>query len=183
MSEDRNGKTYSLDVCSQCKLICCQEANPPLTPNRKKIISNYVKEHRIPVQNLFAGEEYSHPATDSNGICVFYNKENRKCQVHTVKSETCRAGPVTFDINLKTGKVEYYLKKGEICLFAQILYENKEQFKQHLEAAKAEILRLICELDENALRAILKIPEPQTFKVGEDDLPKEVAAKLKVELP
>ncbi|MCJ7763290.1 YkgJ family cysteine cluster protein [Candidatus Bathyarchaeota archaeon] len=178
MSEDRNGKTYSFDVCSQCKLICCQDANPPLTLNRKKILREYVKEQKVPVQTLFAGEEYSHPAADANGICVFYNKETRNCRVHPVKPETCRAGPVTFDINLKTRKVEFYLKKNEICALAQTLYENKEPFREHLEVAKAEILRLICELDAEALKTILKIPEPQTFKIDENELPKEVIKKL-----
>ena len=178
MSEDRNGRTYSFDVCSQCKLICCQDANPPLTFNRKKMLIEYVKEQKISVKTLFAGEEYSHPSGDAQGICVFYNKETRKCRVHPVKPETCRAGPITFDINLKTRKVEFYLKKGEICAFAQVLYENKELLGKHLEAAKLEILRLICELDADALKTILKIPEPQTFKIDEHELPKEVIVNL-----
>ena len=178
MSEDRNGKTYSLDVCSQCKLICCQDADPPLTLNRKKILTEYVKEQKVPVKPLFAGEEYAHPATDARGICVFYNKESRKCRVHPVKPETCKAGPITFDINLKTRQVEFYLKKGEICAFAQVLYGSKELLGKHLEAAKSEILRLICELDADALKTILKIPEPQTFKIDECELPKEVIKKL-----
>jgi uncharacterized protein len=178
MSEDRNGKTYSFDVCSQCNRICCQDANPPLTLNRKKSLTEYVKEQKVPVKTLFAGEEYSHPAGDAQGICFFYNKETRKCSVHPVKPETCRAGPITFDINLKTRQVEFYLKKGEICAFAQVLYGNKELLGKHLEAAKSEILRLICELDVAALKTILKIPEPQTFKISEYELPKEVIKKL-----
>jgi Fe-S-cluster containining protein len=178
MSEDRNGKTYSFDVCSECKLICCQDANPPLTLSRKEILTKYVTEQNLPVETLFAGEEYAHPATDDHGICVFFDKGTRRCQVHAVKPETCRAGPITFDINLQTRKVEFYLKKGSICAFAQVLYDDKEHFKQHLEAAKPEIMRLICELDADALHAILKIPEPETFKVDENELPKEVAEKL-----
>jgi len=179
LPEDRNGKTYSFDVCSECKLICCKDANPPLTLYRKKILTQYVTERKIPVVgDLFADEEYVHPATDENAICSFYNKTTRKCLVHPVKPETCRAGPITFDINLKTRKVEFYLKKAEICAFAGILYQNKVSLKQHLEAAKEEILPLISGLEPVALKAILKIPEPQTFKIDETDLPQEVMIKL-----
>ena len=182
MPEDRNGKTYSFDVCSQCKLICCQDANPPLTSKRMETLRAYVEEQEIPVQKAFAGKEYFHPTSDSEGICVFYNKQTQKCRVHKVKPETCRAGPVTFGINLKTRKVEFYLKKGQICAFAKVLYENKELLSKHLEAAKPEILRLISELDADALKAILQIPEPQTFKIDENDLPTEVILKLGIVL-
>jgi uncharacterized protein len=180
MTEDRNGKTYSFDTCSECKLICCQDANPPLTVNRKKIISDHLKAQKIPV-SLFVDEDYSYPTCDANGICTFYNKETKKCGVHQVKPETCRAGPVTFDINLQTRKVEFFLKKAELCALAQELYENKKRFNAHLEVAMAEILRLICELDGDALKAILRIPEPQTFKIGENELPIEVLFKLGIE--
>ena len=179
MPEDRNGKTYSFDVCSECKLICCQDANPPLTLNRRKILTQFVKEQKMRVVgDLFAGEEYSHPATDENAICKFYDKTTRKCLVHPVKPETCRAGPITFDINLKTRKVEFYLKKAEICGFAGILFKNKVSLKQHLDAAKEEILPLIIGLEATSLKAILEIPEPQTFKIDETDLPKELMVKL-----
>ncbi len=179
MPEDRNGKTYSFDVCSECKLICCQDANPPLTVNRRKILAQYLKDQKILiVGDLFAGNDYSYPATDENAICKMYDKKTRKCLAHPVKPETCKAGPITFDINLKTGKVEFYLKKADICAFAGVLYKNKASLKQHLEAAKEEILPLINGLEAEALKAILKIPEPQTLKVDEADLPKDVMTKL-----
>jgi hypothetical protein len=98
--------------------------------------------------------------------------------VHQAKPETCKAGPITFDINLKTAKVEWFLKRGEICALAEQLSRNKESLAAHLEAAKLEIMRLICELDAVELRAILKIPEPDTYKIGENSLPKNVADKL-----
>jgi uncharacterized protein len=181
MTEDGNGKTYSFDTCSECKLICCQDANPPLTINRKKILSDCLKVKKIPIQSLFVEEDYSHPAADANGICAFYNKKTKKCRVHQVKPETCLAGPVTFDINLKTRKLEFFLKKAELCVLAQELYEDKKRFNAHLEVARAAILRLICELDAEALKAILRIPEPQTFKIGENELPTEVLFKLGIE--
>jgi uncharacterized protein len=178
VSKDRNGKTYSFDVCYQCKNICCQKANPPLTSKRMDILRDYVEKNKVPVKNFFTGKEYSHPASGADRICVFYNKQTRKCRVHPVKPETCRAGPITFDINLKTRQVEFYLKKGAICAFSQVLYEDKELLGKHLEAAKPEIIQLISELDADALKAILQIPEPQTFKIDQNDLPKEVLLKL-----
>jgi len=171
-------KTCAFDVCCQCKSGCCQRVYPPLTFKRKKLIGDYLKKQKICVENPYTSETYSYPAVDENGFCIFYDKDTRKCLIHPVKPETCRAGPVTFDINCQTGKVEWYLKKPEICKLAGLLYENRSLFSEHFKVAREEILRLICELDAEALRAILKIEEPQTFKIGEDDLPQRVLDKL-----
>jgi uncharacterized protein len=180
MSDERNGKTYSYDVCSVCKVTCCQDANPPLSAKRKQIIREYMDLQKISITGVFVDGEYSHPSSDSTGICVFYNKDTKRCLIHTVKPETCMAGPITFDINLKTGKVEFYLKKSCICTFAAVLYQNKVSLKLHLEAAKAEITRLIVEIAPEDLKAILTIPEPETFKVDENELPQEIVQKLRM---
>lgn len=178
-SDDLNGKTYSFDVCAKCKIICCKDANPPLTEERKKIIRTYLHEIKYPAENIFVEEgDYAHPASDEEGHCVFLEKNTKKCIVHKVKPETCRAGPITFDINRQTGKLEFYLKKGEICPFAQQIYDNKTQLQEHLEAAKTEIFRLVNELDARALQTILKIEEPQTFKIFEESLPINVLNKI-----
>lgn len=178
MPDETEKKTCDFQVCCTCKSTCCRDAKPPLTKNRQKIIMEYLKKQKIHIDKPFTHERYSYPAVDKLGFCVFLDKKMGKCRVHQVKPETCRAGPVTFDINRRTGKVEWYLKKSEICAFAGILYGNRASFNGHYEVAKAEILRLICELDAEALQAILAIEEPQTFKVGEDILPKETAGKL-----
>jgi len=115
------------------------------------------------------------------GFCMFYCKDTRKCLVHPVKPETCRAGPITFDINRHTRKVEWHLKTAEICALAQALHGNDVAFRAHFEVAKAELLRLICTLDSRALEAILKIEEPHTVKIGEADLPEGVKVKLGLE--
>jgi hypothetical protein len=75
-------------------------------------------------------------------------------------------GPITFDINLRTRKVDWYLKKEGVCILAQKLYDNFELFKEHFEAAKAEMPHLICELDSDFLRGVLKIKEPKTTCLG-----------------
>ena len=180
MSDEIVVKTCSFNLCRQCKDGCCQDAKPPLTLERKKIIEDYLKEQKIHVEHPFVNEAYSFPAVDAMGFCVFYGKGTRKCLVHPVKPETCRVGPVTFDINCRTRKVEWYLKTAEICAFAEELRQNEEAFKEHFKVAKEAVLRLICEIDSVALCAIMQVEEPQTFKIGEDDLPKEVMAKLKL---
>jgi uncharacterized protein len=178
MSNVNNGKTYSFDVCSTCHVTCCIDANPPLTSGREETIVTHLKEQKKSVENVFVHGGYTHPAADVEGRCVFYNTQTRRCKIHQVKPETCKAGPITFDINLKTGKVEWFLKKGAICALAQKLAENKEALQSHLEGAEPELLRLISELDADALKEILKIQEPETFKIGETSLPKGTLAKL-----
>jgi Fe-S-cluster containining protein len=178
MPEDSNGTTYSFDVCGKCKIICCQDAKPPLTKNRKKIIQKYLKKQKINVEKPFSKENYSYPAVDELVFCRLFVKETGKCLVHPVKPETCRAGPVTFDVNFSTKKIEWFLKKSEICAYAGVLYSNKAAFKNHFKDAKPELTRLICELDAEELRAIVKIEEPHTFKIGEDNLPLEVVKRL-----
>lgn len=178
LAEDNKGKTYSYDVCSECKIICCQDAKPPVSESRKKIINAYLQKQKIKVEKPFTKEKYSYPSVDKTLLCTFNSKETKRCMVHSVKPETCRAGPITFDINFKTKKVEYFLKKSEICAYAGELYKNKAAFGTHYEVAKKEIMRLVEELDANELRELTKIDEPQTFKVGEEDLPDAVVRKL-----
>ena len=178
MPQDNKGTTYSFDVCSECKISCCQDAKPPLSESRKKIIKEYLNKQKIKGDNPFTEESYSYPSVDETVFCVFNSKQTKRCMVHSVKPETCRAGPITFDINFKTKKLEYFLKKSEICAYAGELYENKSAFVTHFEGAKKEIIQLIKELDAGELRTLMKIEEPQTFKVGEDDLPVAVIKKL-----
>ena len=79
-------------------------------------------------------------------------QENARCTQLSLKHAV--AGPVTFDINFSTKKVEWFLKKSEICAFAGVLYSDKAAFKDHFEVAKKELTQLIRELDPEELRAI-----------------------------
>jgi Fe-S-cluster containining protein len=166
------------DVCINCKDGCCWGARPPLTVERKRIIESYLREHRIPIENPFTRTEYDFPREDAAGYCVFYDRQTRHCRVHAVKPETCAAGPVTFNLNRASGKIEWFLKMEQICQLAGKLYRNKPRLEKHLEAAKKEITSLVSELDPGALQAILKIDEPETFKIGEDNIAENVLNKL-----
>lgn len=181
MSNNVVKKNCDFDVCYECTLSCCQDAKPPLTKERMRIIEEYLKNHGRVADNVFVHSDYSFPTVDSDEFCVFYDKRTKRCQIHMVKPETCRAGPITFDINRRTKKIEWFLKTRELCLFAGKLFDTPEKLAQHLEVAKKDIMTLICNLDSEALRTILARDEPQTFKIGEDSLPKKVSVKLGLE--
>ncbi len=178
--EDDNGVTYSFNVCSRCKVCCCQDAKPPLTEKRKIILKEYMQKQKISFIEPFAKEGYSYPSVDGLLFCGFFDKKTGKCVVHAVKPESCIAGPVTFDINFYTNKIEWFLKKSEICAYASMLYADKDALKKHFIVAKKQLTQLIEQLDPEELRAIVKIDEPQTFKIGETALPLETAKKLKL---
>jgi Fe-S-cluster containining protein len=167
------------NVCIRCTSSCCQNARPPLTVKRRQIIEAYLKEQGFHVKNPFTQSAYVFPRVDVEGYCVFYDKKSKKCQIHPVKPETCVAGPVTFDINVKNKKIEWHLKMEKICSLAGAIGKDEAAFKKHLESAKREILRLVSELDSRSLKAILKIDEPETFKIGEDSIGEDVLDKLR----
>jgi len=50
--------------------------------------------------------------------------------------------------------------------------------QRHLENAKREVFRLVAQLKAEELKAILKKDEPETFKIDEDDLEKQLLRKL-----
>ena len=118
------------------------------------------------------------PRETETGYCIFFDKTTSKCRVHQVKPETCVAGPLTFDINHKARKIEWFLKTEKTCLLVDVLKRDKAALEKYIESAKREILRLVHDLDPLALRAILTIEEPCTFKIGEDDLDSKVIAKV-----
>jgi hypothetical protein len=51
--------------------------------------------------------------------------------------------------------------------------------KKHFESAREEILRLVRELSSEALKTILSREEPETFKIGEEEVESGVLNKLK----
>ncbi len=166
------------DVCGECKTSysCCNDTTPPVTSERRKIIEAYLKENGISVANPFDRTEYVFPRLRADGYCVFHDKKTKKCVIHPVKPETCVAGPITFDVNVKTGKIEWFIKTDRICQLAGVVYQDKQQLRKHLESAKREVLRLVAQLTAEELKAILKKDERETFKIGEDALEKGAAS-------
>jgi len=169
------------DTCSQCKTgySCCHETTPPITRERRRIIESYLKKERVPVEEPFVESEYVFPRLDADGFCVFHDRKTRRCLIHPVKPETCVAGPITFDINVGNRKIEWFVKMEKICPLAGVVYRDKELLRKHIESARREILRLVGELNSEALKAVLKKDEPETFKIGEENIGADVLRKLK----
>jgi Fe-S-cluster containining protein len=158
------------DTCSQCRAnwSCCHETTPPITSRRRKIIETFLIENEIGIETPFVEKGYVFPRLDEDGYCVFHDRRTRKCIIHSVKPETCVAGPITFDIDRNTRKVEWYIKMEQICPLAGRVYEDKVRMRRHLKSAKKEISTLIDELDSVALDTIMKKDEPETFKLSGD---------------
>jgi len=176
----RKRQTNFFTVCSRCKTSysCCHGTRPPISNERKEIVEAYLKKEKIPVTAAFAREEYVFPRENVEGYCIFHDVKTRKCQIHAVKPETCVAGPITFDINLKTAKIEWFVKMDKICPLAGVVYADKELLRKHLESAKREVLRLVNELDGIALKNVLGKDEPETSKIDENNIGKDVLDKL-----
>ena len=170
------------NICETCPHTnCCIEARPPITSKRKTTVVNYLKNNGQAMENAFEEKNsYTFPKEIDGNRCGFLDKETRKCRVHSVKPETCVAGPITFDIDLDSSKIEWFLKTEKICPLAGALYRSKSELQKHTESARRELLALMHDLDANALQAILKIEEPDTVKIGEEDLDADVLAKLKL---
>jgi predicted HAD superfamily phosphohydrolase len=66
----------------------------------------------------------------------------------------------------------------KICPLAGAMYRDKALLEKHFEAARKEILQLVRELAPEALRTILKREEPDTFKIGEEEIGNDVLSKL-----
>jgi len=183
MSSNVNNKPRQanfFNVCGNCPISCCKGARPPLTAKRKNIIQNFLKTNGFQVSNPFeSARDYVFPRETEEGYCVFLDKATKTCQIHPAKPETCVAGPITFDVNVETGKIEWFLKMEKICPLAGVLWRDERALEKHLKSAKREILKLVKDLDAVALRTILAIEEPYTFKVYEDSLDSRVIAKLK----
>jgi Fe-S-cluster containining protein len=173
-------QTDFFGTCNRCSTgwSCCHETMPPVTGRRRRIIKAYLRANKIPVENPFVEAEYVFPRLMADGYCVFHDEKTRRCLVHPVKPETCVAGPVTFDIRAETSRIEWFIKTDKICPLAGRVYVDKALLKKHLGSAKREISTLVKELDSEALRAVLKKEEPETFKIDEDNLEKSVLNKL-----
>jgi len=179
--ETENKRQHNFfDVCSQCKTSysCCFGTKPPITKQRRKTIEEHLKKTGSQPLNRFSETEYTSPRENPEGYCTFHDLKTRRCLIHSVKPETCVAGPITFDINRKTGKIEWFVKMERICQLAGIVYGNKRTLEQHLQSAKKEILTLVRDLDAASLKAILKKDEPETFKIAEDLIDGEILDKL-----
>lgn len=150
-------------ICGGCTLGggCCRDARPPLTRKRfAALLAGGVSPDAIEL----AG--YSRLKVKEDGFCILFDRGG--CTVHSIKPETCIAGPFTFDM---VGEVlEIYLKKETICPLVTYLKEDRRAYEDQYRAAVKNIIDLVRDLPADELAVILKIEEPETVKVAEIDL-------------
>lgn len=147
-------------ACDRCSLKggCCRDARPPLTKERIDILmAAGVSEDAIE----FAG--YSRLKVGPDGYCVLF--KDKRCSVHSIKPETCVAGPFTFD--MKESTLQIFLKRPEICPMVDLLRGDREIYEWLLEVAINSIVDLVRALPGEELEEVLKIEEPLTDLVAE----------------
>ncbi len=60
---------------------------------------------------------------------------------------------------------------------------EREALTKHVGSAKKECPTLFQDLEAEKVKAIRRIEEPETFKIGEDDLDPKIVIKLKSSIP
>ena len=147
-------------ACGECQLVggCCIDARPPLSQQRIDILlKNGISQDAIE----FAG--YKRLRLKPDGFCVLFC--DGKCSIHSIKPETCVAGPFTFDI--KGEILQIFLKKDSICPMVRFLKENRKAYDQLFDVSVTKILDLVFAIPSSEMAEILKIEEPETDLVAE----------------
>ncbi len=151
-------------VCGSCHLDggCCFEARPPLCQERIDIL---LKEGVDPGAIESAG--YSRLKLRPDGFCILFN--DGQCSIHSIKPETCVAGPFTFDMD--GSRLQIFLKKESICPMVRFLKADPKAYDELLAISVKKIMDLVTALPSAELEEVLKIEEPETELVAEIDLP------------
>jgi Fe-S-cluster containining protein len=150
-------------ICMHCGGRCCNEAHPP--------ISGYCYQRLISLgvpEDSFEWRGYRAVRARGDSTCIF-SAESRQCSIQSIKPETCRAGPFTFDV--KGDVIEIFLKYATLCPVVRLLEEVPEAYDHQFALAKKSITRLVANLTDEELSAICRIEEPKTGKVAE--IPRE----------
>jgi uncharacterized protein len=147
-------------ACNECHLVggCCFDARPPLSQERIDIL---LKNGVRPDAVEFAG--YKRLRLKPDGFCVLF--QDGKCSIHSIKPETCVAGPFTFD--MKGDVLQIFIKRESICPMVRFLKANRKAFDGLFEAAVEKIRELVDKVPPEEMAEILKIDEPETDLVAE----------------
>ena len=147
-------------ACNECHLVggCCFDARPPLSQERIDILlKNGVSADAVE----FAG--YKRLRLKPDGFCVLF--QDGKCSIHSIKPETCVAGPFTFD--MKGNILQIFIKRESICPMVRFLKANRKAFDGLFEASVERIMELVDKVSPEEMAEILKIDEPETDLVAE----------------
>lgn len=164
-------------LCAICPSGCCTHACPPITSERKRVIDHYLQDQKIEPGDWLnsTSRRYAFPQQTRDGLCIFFNAVQRTCRIHPVKPETCRAGPITFDLDTPRRRVIWYMKSSANCLIAAELHRKPELLSGYLSIAKIALYQLIWGLEPMALHELLLIDEPTVYKIGEDPFPSKMS--------
>ncbi len=147
-------------ACDECHLHpdCCFEARPPLSQERIDILLS----HGVSADSIeFNG--YKRLRLKPDGFCIFL--QDGRCSIHSIKPETCVAGPFTFDI--RDGNLQIFLKRESICPMVRFLRASRQAYEALFKTSVEKIVHLVSEIPEAEMAEILKIDEPQTDLVAE----------------
>ena len=147
-------------ACNECHLVggCCFEARPPLSQERIDILlKNGVSADAVE----FAG--YKRLRLKPDGFCVLF--QDGKCSIHSIKPETCVAGPFTFD--MKGNTLQIFIKRESICPMVRFLKANRKAYDGLFETSVERIIELVNKVPAEEMAEILKIDEPETDLVAE----------------
>jgi len=147
-------------ACNECHLVggCCFDARPPLSQERIDILlKNGVREDAVE----FDG--YKRLRLKPDGFCVLF--QDGKCSIHSIKPETCVAGPFTFD--MKGNILQIFIKRESICPMVRFLKANRKAFDGLFESSVERIMELVDKVPPEEMAEILKIDEPETDLVAE----------------
>jgi hypothetical protein len=150
-------------ACGECHLVggCCFEARPPLSQERIDILTaNGVDPNAVE----FDG--YKRLKLRQDGFCILFR--DGKCSIHSIKPETCVAGPFTFDIVDK--KLQIFLKQETICPMVRFLKADRKAYDSLFEVSVQKIMDLVAAIPPEEMAEILKIEEPETDLVAEINL-------------
>jgi len=121
-----------------------------------------LRDNGVPADYVeFAG--YRRLRLRQDGFCVLFHEG--KCSIHSIKPETCVAGPFTFDI--KDGKLQIFLKRESICPMVRFLKADRKAYDGMFETAVEKITDLVKAVAHDEMAEILKIDEPETDLVAE----------------
>ena len=146
-------------VCSECQdRGCCFEARPPLSQERIDILQ---KNGVSPDAMEFAG--YKRLRLKHDDFCVLF--QDGKCSIHSIKPETCVAGPFTFDI--KESILQIFLKRESICPMVRFLRASRKAYDGLFETSVEKIMHLAKSIPTTEMAELLKIEESETDLVAE----------------
>jgi len=144
-------------ICYACDSHCCNDAHPPLSKERYKLILTCGD-----FADCIEHDGYLRLRTRKDGGCVMLS--GKKCRIHAVKPETCAAGPFTFAVTDHT--LEIFLKRESLCPLVAFLKSDPEMYDFQFHRARDYFTNLVASLPKEEIAIISSIPEDETDLVA-----------------